>query len=321
MADRPRFLDLVRERIKVKHYSIRTEEAYVGWIKKFIFFHNKRHPAEMGKLEMEQFLTHLAVDKNVAASTQNQALAALLFMYKEVLQVEPPWVENVTRAKKPIRLPVVLTKSEVKHLFEFIPLAYQLHVKLLYGCGLRLMELVRLRVQDIDFGYSTITVRSGKGDKDRRVMLPASTFSLLKDQLKETQRIHTMDLENGYGEVYLPNALARKYPYANKSFAWQFVFPSRSIATDPRSGIKRRHHIHHQSLQRAIKQAAAKAKIHKKVTPHTLRHSFATHLLESGYDIRTIQELLGHKNVETTMIYTHVLNQGGRGVISPLEKL
>lgn len=321
MANKPRFLDLVRERIRVKHYSIRTEEAYVGWIKKFIFFHNKRHPAEMGKLEMEQFLTHLAVDKNVAASTQNQALAALLFMYKEVLQIEPPWVENVTRAKKPVRLPVVLTKNEVKHLFEYIPLAYQLHVKLLYGCGLRLMELVRLRVQDIDFGYSTITVRSGKGDKDRRVMLPASTFTLLKDQLKETQRIHTMDLENGYGEVYLPNALARKYPNANKTFAWQFLFPSRSIVTDPRSGIKRRHHMHEQSLQRTIKQAAAKAQINKKVTPHTLRHSFATHLLESGYDIRTIQELLGHKNVETTMIYTHVLNQGGRGVISPLEDL
>ncbi len=321
MVKKPRFLDLVRERIRVKHYSIRTEEAYVGWIKRFIFFHNKRHPAEMGKLEMEQFLTHLAVDKNVAASTQNQALAALLFMYKEVLQVEPPWVENVTRAKKPVRLPVVLTKSEVKHLFEYIPLTYQLHVKLLYGCGLRLMELVRLRVQDIDFGYSTITVRSGKGDKDRRVMLPASTFSMLKNQLNETQRIHTMDLKNGYGEVYLPNALARKYPNANKTFAWQFVFPSRSIVTDPRSGIKRRHHMHEQSLQRAIKQAAAKAQIHKKVTPHTLRHSFATHLLESGYDIRTIQELLGHKNVETTMIYTHVLNQGGRGVISPLEDL
>ena len=321
MVNKPRFMDLVRERIRVKHYSIRTEEAYVGWIKRFIFFHNKRHPAEMGKPEMEQFLTHLAVDKNVAASTQNQALAALLFMYKEVLQVEPPWVENVTRAKKPVRLPVVLTKSEVKHLFEYIPLTYQLHVKLLYGCGLRLMELVRLRVQDIDFGYSTITVRSGKGDKDRRVMLPASTFSMLKDQLNETQRIHTMDLKNGYGEVYLPNALARKYPNANKTFAWQFVFPNRSIVTDPRSGIKRRHHMHEQSLQRAIKQAAAKAQIHKKVTPHTLRHSFATHLLESGYDIRTIQELLGHKNVETTMIYTHVLNQGGRGVISPLEDL
>jgi len=321
MANKHRFLDSVRERIRVKHYSIRTEEAYVGWIKKFIFFHNKRHPAEMGKLEMEQFLTHLAVNKQVAASTQNQALAALLFMYKEVLQVEPPWVENVTRAKKPVRLPVVLTKSEVKHLFEFIPLSYQLHAKLLYGCGLRLMELVRLRVQDIDFGYRTIIVRSGKGDKDRRVMLPASTFSLLKDQLQETQRIHTMDIENGYGEVYLPNALARKYSNANKEFAWQFVFPSRNIVTDPRSGIKRRHHMHEQSLQRAIKQAAAKAQIHKKVTPHTLRHSFATHLLESGYDIRTIQELLGHKNVETTMIYTHVLNQGGRGVISPLEDL
>jgi len=229
--------------------------------------------------------------------------------------------EDVTRAKKPVRLPVVLTKSEVKHLFDYIPLTYQLHVKLLYGCGLRLMELIRLRVQDIDFGYSTITVHSGKGDKDRRVMLPASTFKPLKDQLNETHRIHTMDLENGYGEVYLPNALARKYPNANKTFAWQFVFPSRNLVADPRSGIKRRHHMHEQSLQRTIKQAAFKAQINKKVTPHTLRHSFATHLLASGYDIRSIQALLGHKNVETTMIYTHVLNQGGRGVISPLEDL
>jgi len=321
MATKPRFLNLVRERIRTKHYSIRTEEAYVGWIKKFIFFHNKRHPAEMGKLEMEQFLTYLAVERNVASSTQNQALAALLFMYKEVLQMEPPWVENVTRAKKPQRLPVVLTKTEVSQLFEGIPISYQLQVKLLYGCGLRLMELVRLRVQDIDFGYHSITVRAGKGDKDRVVMLPPSTIEALQTQLAETKRIHDIDLNNGFGEVYLPNALERKYPNANKTFAWQYVFPSRNIATDPRSGKKRRHHMHEQALQRTIKQAAIRANIHKKVTPHTLRHSFATHLLESGYDIRTIQELLGHKNIETTMIYTHVLKQGGKGVVSPLENL
>jgi len=321
MATKPRFLNLVRERIRTKHYSIRTEEAYVGWIKKFIFFHNKCHPAEMGKLEMEQFLTYLAVERNVASSTQNQALAALLFMYKEVLQMEPPWVENVTRAKKPQRLPVVLTKTEVSQLFEGIPISYQLQVKLLYGCGLRLMELVRLRVQDIDFGYHSITVRAGKGDKDRVVMLPPSTIEALQTQLAETKRIHDIDLNNGFGEVYLPNALERKYPNANKTFAWQYVFPSRNIATDPRSGKKRRHHMHEQALQRTIKQAAIRANIHKKVTPHTLRHSFATHLLESGYDIRTIQELLGHKNIETTMIYTHVLKQGGKGVVSPLENL
>lgn len=321
MATKPRFLDLVRERIRTKHYSIRTEEAYAGWIKKFIFFHNKRHPAEMGKLEMEQFLTYLAVERNVASSTQNQALAALLFMYKEVLQMEPPWVENVTRAKKPQRLPVVLTKTEVSQLLENVPLSYQLQVKLLYGCGLRLMELVRLRVQDIDFGYQSITVRAGKGDKDRVVMLPPSIIEALQAQLTETKRIHDIDLSNGYGDVYLPNALDRKYPNANKTFAWQYVFPSRNIATDPRSGKKRRHHMHEQALQRAIRQAASRANIHKKVTPHTLRHSFATHLLESGYDIRTIQELLGHKNVETTMIYTHVLKQGGKGVTSPLENL
>lgn len=321
MATKPRFLDLVRERIRTKHYSIRTEETYVGWIKKFIFFHNKRHPAEMGKLEMEQFLTYLAVERNVASSTQNQALAALLFMYKEVLQMEPPWVENVTRAKKPQRLPVVLTKTEVSQLLENVPLSYQLQVKLLYGCGLRLMELVRLRVQDIDFGYHSITVRAGKGYKDRVVMLPPSIIEALQAQLTETKRIHDIDLSNGYGEVYLPNALDRKYPNANKTFAWQYVFPSRNIVTDPRSGKKRRHHMHEQALQRAIRQAASRANIHKKVTPHTLRHSFATHLLESGYDIRTIQELLGHKNVETTMIYTHVLKQGGKGVTSPLENL
>ena len=321
MATKPRFLDLVRERIRTKHYSLRTEEAYVGWIKKFIFFHNKRHPAEMGKLEMEEFLTYLAVERNVASSTQNQALAALLFMYKEVLQMEPPWVDNVTRAKKPQRLPVVLTKTEVSQLLENVPISYQLQVKLLYGCGLRLMELVRLRVQDIDFGYHSITVRAGKGDKDRVVMLPPSTIEALQAQLTETKRIHDIDLSNGYGEVYLPNALDRKYPNANKTFAWQYVFPSRNIATDPRSGKKRRHHMHEQALQRAIRQAASRANIHKKVTPHTLRYSFATHLLESGYDIRTIQELLGHKNVETTMIYTHVLKQGGKGVTSPLENL
>jgi integron integrase len=207
MAPKPRFLGLVRERIRSKHYSYRTEESYVGWIKRFIFFHNKRHPAEMGKLEMEQFLTHLAVDKNVASSTQNQALAALLFMYKEVLQMDPPWVENVTRAKKPKRLPVVLTKSEIKKLFAYIPQHFQLHVQLLYGCGLRLMELVRLRVQDIDFGYQSITVRAGKGDKDRVVMMPPSTMDALQEQLDEARRIHDLDLSNGFGEVYLPNEL------------------------------------------------------------------------------------------------------------------
>lgn len=321
MVHKSKFLGMIQDRIRVKHYSIRTEEAYVGWAKKYILFHNKRHPSEMGKVEIEQFLTYLAVEQNVAASTQNQALAALLFMYKEVLQVDVAWVENVVRAKKPRRLPVVLTKSEVKLLFSKLSPAQLLYARLLYGCGLRLMELVRLRVKDIDFGYKSIIVRSGKGDKDRTVMLPNSVVEDLGQRVEETELMHAKDIEAGYGDVYLPYALEKKYPNADREFKWQFVFPAKKMSTDPRSGKVRRHHVYEQSIQRAIRQAARDANIRKRVTPHTLRHSFATHLLEAGYDIRTIQELLGHKHVETTMIYTHVLKQGGQGVISPVDDI
>ena len=314
-------MDSIRERVRLKHYSIRTEEAYVGWAKKYILFHNKRHPSEMGKLEMEQFLTYLAVEQKVSASTQNQALAALIFMYKEVLQIEPPWVENVVRAKKPKRLPVVLTKIEIQRLFSKLSSSQLLYARLMYGCGLRLMELVRLRVKDIDFGCKSITVRSGKGDKDRSVMLPISIIEELSRQVQQTELLHTKDLNDGYGSVYLPYALERKYPNADREFLWQYVFPANKISQDPRGEGLRRHHVYEQSIQRAIRQAARNANIRKRVTPHTLRHSFATHLLEAGYDIRTIQELLGHKHVETTMIYTHVIKQGGRGVVSPLDDI
>ena len=321
MGRKPRFLDMIRERIRTLHYSIRTEEAYVGWAKKYILFHNKRHPAEMGKEEMEKFLTHLAVDLNVSASTQNQALAALVFMYREVMNIEPPWVENVTRAKKPKRLPVVLTKAEVKRLFSKLSGDQLLYARIMYGCGLRLMELVRLRVKDIDFGYKSIIVRSGKGEKDRTVMLPDSVIVDLRKKIEQTELLHHEDLEAGYGTVYLPYALDKKYPNANKELLWQYVFPAKKMSVDPRSKELRQHHVYEQSIQRAIRQATRNANIRKRVTPHTLRHSFATHLLEAGYDIRTIQELLGHKHVETTMIYTHVIKQGGKGVVSPLDDM
>lgn len=321
MVGRSRFLDSIRDRVRLKHYSIRTEEAYVGWAKKYILFHNKKHPSELGKFEMEQFLTYLAVDQKVAASTQNQALAALLFMYKEVLQIDPPWVENVVRAKKPKRLPVVLTKVEIKRLFSKLDSLQLLYARLMYGCGLRLMELVRLRVKDIDFGYKSIIVRSGKGEKDRSVMLPTSLINELRERVEQSELTHTKDLSEGYGQVYLPYALERKYPNSNREFMWQYVFPAKKMSQDPRSGDLRRHHVYEQSIQRAVRQAARDANIRKRVTPHTFRHSFATHLLEAGYDIRTIQELLGHKHVETTMIYTHVIKQGGKGVISPLDEM
>jgi len=282
-------------------------------------FHNKRHPRELGKIEIEAFLTHLATHKNVAPSTQNQALSALLFLYKEVLGIEPPWVENVIRAKKPVRLPVVLSKDEINRLLTHIDSSQQLMTRLLYGCGLRLMELVNLRVQDIDFDHKTIMVRSGKGNKDRSVMLPDSLVNSLKEQLARSEYQFTQDRENDVPGVYLPNALAKKYPNTNKELKCHWLFPAKRLAKDPETGIIRRHHIYPHSIQRAIKKTASSAQIHKKVTPHTLRHSFATHLLQSGYDIRTIQELLGHESVETTMIYTHVIKQGGQGVVSPLE--
>jgi len=300
--------------------SLRTEEAYVGWVRRFILANGKRHPRELGRREVEAFLTHLAMHGHVAASTQNQALSALLFLYREVLQQELPWMENIRRAKKPERLPVVLSREEVAALLAEMNGVTWLMASLLYGAGLRLMECARLRVQDVDFVRREITVRQGKGGKDRRTMLPAMTVDALQNQLAEARRVHERDLAAGHGAVWLPHALARKYPNAAREWAWQYVFPASSRSTDPRSGIERRHHLDETVLQRAVKQAVRRARITKPATCHTLRHSFATHLIEGGYDIRTVQELLGHKDVSTTQIYTHVLNRGGSGVLSPLDR-
>jgi integron integrase len=321
MKTKPRLLDQVREKLRLKHYSIRTEQAYADWVKRFVLFHGKRHPERMGEVEIEAFLTHLAVERNVAASTQNQALSALLFLYKEVLGRELGWLDNLTRAKRPARVPVVLTSTEVRSLLARLTGRHWLMASLLYGAGMRLMECVRLRVKDIDFEYTQITVRDGKGEKDRVTMLPSSAVALLKTHLEQVKAIHEQDLREGFGEVYLPFALARKYPNAGKEWGWQYVFPATKRSGDPRSGKERRHHIEEQSLQRAVKKAIRDAGIHKPASCHTLRHSFATHLLQSGYDIRTVQELLGHKDVSTTMIYTHVLNKGGKGVRSPLDNV
>jgi len=316
-----KLLDRVRGATRARHYSIRTEEAYVGWIRRFILFHNKRHPAEMGESEVNQFLTHLAVSENVAASTQNQALSAILFLYQAVLETDLDRVEGVVRAKKPRRLPEVLTREEVRACLHRMSGTPKLIALLLYGAGLRLLEALRLRVKDIDFTLNQITVRDGKGQKDRVTMLPASAKPLMAEHLKEVRRTHDQDLRQGYGRVYLPGALAEKYRSADRQWAWQYVFPAASLSLDPRSGNKRRHHLDESAVQKAVKEAVRLAGVHKPATPHTLRHSFATHLLEDGYDIRTVQELLGHSDVRTTMIYTHVLSRGGRGVRSPADKL
>ncbi len=315
----PKLLDRVRERIRYKHYSLRTEESYVQWIRRFVIFHGKRHPSEMGAPEVEAFLTSLAVEGNVAASTQNQARSALLFLYKEVLGSELPWLNNVEQAKKPRRLPVVLTEDEVRSVLGSLDGVAWLAAALLYGSGLRLMECMRLRIQDIDFKRREILVRDGKGFKDRVTMLPAKVASPLQQHLEKVKALHAADLAEGFGEVYLPYALERKYPNAGKSWGWQYVFPAGKRSLDPRSGKTRRHHLDEQAIQRAVKQAVRNTSIVKAATPHTLRHSFATHLLQNGQDIRTVQELLGHEDVQTTMIYTHVLNRGGRGVTSPLD--
>lgn len=317
----PKLLDQVRGKIRLKHYSIRTEQAYVDWIKRFILHFDKRHPGELGAAEVEAFLTHLAVVGNVAASTQNQARSALLFLYKEVLGSELPWLDNVENAKRPQRLPVVLTQEEVVKILSRLEGTHHLVVSLLYGTGMRILEALRLRVQDIDFARKEILIRDGKGFKDRVTMLPKTLELPLKTHLERVKKLHEQDLASGYGAVYLPDALAKKYPYAARDWAWQYVFPSGKLSVDPRSddGVVRRHHVQDQAVQRAVRQAVVDAGIAKPATPHTFRHSFATHLLESGYDIRTVQELLGHSDVSTTMIYTHVLNKGGRGVNSPLD--
>ncbi len=316
----PKLLDQVRDKLRVKHYSIRTEQAYLGWIKRYIFFHDKRHPKDMGAEEIEAFLTHLAVEGNVAASTQNLAKSSLLFLYREVLEIQLPWLDNVTQAKAPKRLPVVLTVSEVQSVLSRLNGTHSLIASLLYGGGMRLMEAVRLRVKDVDFARREILVREGKGFKDRVTMLPEAVVAALKAHLEKVKVLHAEDLAQGYGEVYLPFALDKKYPNAGREWAWQYVFPSKSLSVDPRSGKTRRHHVDEKGVQRAVKQAVRDAELTKPATPHTLRHSFATHLLQSGYDIRTVQELLGHSDVSTTMIYTHVLNKGGKGVVSPLDR-
>ncbi|MEW6688551.1 MAG: integron integrase [Pseudomonadota bacterium] len=318
---RPRLLERVHEAIRVRHYSRRTEEAYVHWIKRFIYFHGKRHPGTMGEAEVTAFLNHLAVERRVAAATQNQALSALLFLYKEVLGVELPWLDGVRRPSRPARVPVVLTRAEVERLLAAMTGVRWLVASLLYGAGLRVMECLQLRVKDVDLSYRQVLVRDGKGAKDRVTMLPEKLVEPLRAHLGRVRLLHARDLREGFGEVGLPYALARKYPRAGKEWIWQFVFPSKHRSPDPEDGTTRRHHLYESVPQRAIKEAAQAAAIAKPVSCHTLRHSFATHLLESGYDIRTVQELLGHSDVSTTMIYTHVLNKGGRGVSSPLDRL
>jgi integron integrase len=316
----PRLLDQVRARMRRLGMAIRSEEAYVGWIRRFILSNGKRHPRELGADEVEAFLTDLAVRGRVAASTQNQALSALLFLYREVLEIKLPWMDEIRRAKRPERLPSVLSHEETRILLAEMTGVCWLQASLLYGAGLRLLECLRLRVQDIDLARREILVRHGKGGKDRRTMLPISLEAPLRAQLSEAMRLHERDLTLGFGAVWLPDALARKYPNAPREWAWQYVFPASQRSIDPHTGVERRHHLDESVLQRAVKAGARRAGISKPATCHTLRHSFATHLLESGYDIRTIQELLGHADVSTTMIYTHVLNKGGRGVSSPLDR-
>jgi integron integrase len=317
----PKLLDQVVSRLRVKHYSLRTEKSYVDWIKRFIWFHDKKHPKDMGAPEIESFLSHLAVERNVSSSTQNQAKSALLFLYKEVLGVDLPWLDNITQAKVPKRMPVVMTRQEVQAVLTHLDGTVWLIASLLYGSGLRIMECLRLRVKDIDLARREILVREGKGFKDRVTMLPSSLIEPLKTHLSKVRALHQQDLAGGHGDVYMPMALDKKYPNAGKEWGWQYVFPSRNLSTDPRSGIVRRHHADEKAIQRQMKKAVMLAGITKPATPHTFRHSFATHLLEGGYDIRTVQELLGHSDVSTTMIYTHVLNKGGRGVASPLDHL
>lgn len=319
MTPPKKLLDQVRDRLRIKHYSIRTEEAYVAWIRRYILFHDKQHPKDMGIPHIEAFLSDLAIARKVAASTQNQALSALIFLYREVLQIELPGAIDAIRAKKPKRLPTVLTKDEVRRVLDRLPAEHQLMAKLLYGSGLRLLECLRLRVKDLDFEQRSLIIRDGKGMNDRITMLPTALIDPLQAHLVRVRRQHHDDLANGGGSVYLPFALAEKYPNAAREWGWQYVFPASKCSTDPRSGIVQRHHADESVLQKSVRKAVQQAGIQKHVGCHTFRHSFATHLLENGYDIRTVQELLGHKDVSTTMIYTHVLNKGGLAVRSPLD--
>lgn len=318
-SNKPKLLDQVRQVIRVKHYSIRTEESYINWLKRFIFFHNKKHPITMGEKEIGEFITHLAKNKKVSASTQNQALCAIVFLYKNILKKELKNTISIHWSKRPTKLPVVFSKNEAIAVLNNLKGIHWLIGMLLYGSGLRLTESLELRVKDIDFDYNQIIVRNSKGEKDRSTMLPQKIIQPLKKHLSKVKALHEEDLKNGFGLVYLPYAIDRKYPNAKYEWGWQYVFPATRISTDPRSGIHRRHHLYDTVIQKSVKQAIRDAGITKHASCHTFRHSFATHLLEFGYDIRTIQELLGHKNVETTMIYTHVINQGGKGVRSPAD--
>ena len=318
-AHKPKLLDMVTQVIRTKHFSIRTEEAYTGWIKRYILFHNKRHPRDMGESEVSSFLSSLATKNKVSASTQNQALSAIVFLYKNVIKKDLGMFTNIEKAKRPKRLPIVFSKIEAQKILSKLRDEKWIMVSLLYGAGLRLMDCLRLRVKDIDFDYKQITVRNGKGNKDRVTILPETVINPLKNHLLNVKELHNNDLKQGYGSVYIPPALSRKYPHADKELGWQYVFPAKNRSIDPRTDIVRRHHFSEASLHKTVKQAIKDAGIIKPGSCHTFRHSFATHLLENGYDIRTVQELLGHSDVSTTMIYTHVLNKGGHGVKSPLD--
>jgi integron integrase len=305
--------------MRLRHYSLRTEEAYIGWMRRYILFHGKRHPRELDEKHVSEFLSSLAIDGRVAASTQNQALNALLFLYKEVLQRELGFIGDALRVKRPPKVPVVLSPAEVRAVLSQLAGQYRLMAQLLYGSGLRLLECLRLRVKDVDLHYLHITVRDPKGGRERKTMLPMSLAAPLGEHLEKVKRRHEQDLAEGFGSVHLPGALERKIPSASREWAWQYVFPAERRSIDPRTGTDRRHHVNEKNLQNALKAAVRKSGVHKRASCHTLRHSFATHLLENGYDIRTVQELLGHKDVSTTMIYTHVLNRPGIGVKSPLD--
>ncbi len=317
----PKLLEQMRERIRVKHYSLATEKTYLYWARFFIRFHGLRHPRDMGAPEVEAFLSHLATHRDVSASTQNQAMHAILFLYRDVLAIELPWLDGITRAKVGKRLPVVLTVAEVQALLRHVDSTNGLIIKLLYGTGMRIKEALRLRVKDVDLARHEIIIREGKGDKDRVTVMPAALVPAISEHLTQRRRWHDTDLATGHADVDLPNAIERKYPRAGREWAWQYIFAAPSYSADPRTGVVRRHHWCERNIQRAMRSAVQAAGINKPAHPHTLRHSFATHLLEAGYDIRTVQELLGHSDVSTTMIYTHVLNKGGRGIISPLDRV